>query len=189
MAILKKVAALGLFAALSANQALATDGTIEFTGQILTSTCEFADGDIVAVELGHYAANQFKSIGDHTPFIPVIIPLKDCPTASWDHVDGTKGAFFQVWLETRNGATTGPNNDLVAVTGMDTTATGVGIRIDNSDGTQMALNKLNEPGVFFPITGATMNLNLQAYYVSTVASGAITAGEANASVDVTLDYR
>lgn len=189
MAILKKVAALGLFAALSANQALATDGTIEFTGLILTSTCEFANSDTVTVELGHYAANQFKNVGDHTPYIPVVIPLKNCPITPWDHVDGTKDASFQLWLETRNGSTTGTANDLVAVTGMDAPAKGVGIRIDTIDGTQMALNKLNVPKVSFPITGATMNLNLQAYYVSTVASTDITAGEANASVDVTLDYR
>lgn len=188
MDTLKKVAVIGLLA-LSVSQALATDGTIEFTGQILTTTCEFADGDTVTVELGHYAAAQFKTIGDNTPAIPVVIPLKNCPTTPWEHVDGTEDASFQLWLETRNGSTTGTSNDLVAVTGMDTTATGVGIRIDNSDGTQMALNKLNAPKVSFPITGPTMNINLLAYYVSTVAPSDIKPGEANASVDVTLDYR
>ncbi len=72
---------------------------------------------------------------------------------------------------------------------MDEPATGVGIRIDNDQGTQMAINKLNDPKVSFPITGATMDINLLAYYVSTVESKDITPGEANASVDVTLDYR
>lgn len=38
-------------------------------------------------------------------------------------------------------------------------------------------------------TGEQTDVNLQAYYVSTVESSAITAGEANASVDVTIDYR
>lgn len=178
----------GLFA-LSASQAWATDGTIEFTGQILTSTCEFADSDTINVELGHYAASQFKSVGDKTPDIPVTIPLKNCPVAPWEHVDGVTDASFQLWLETRSGGTVGTNNELIAVTGLDEPATGVGIRIDNDQGTQMAINKLNDPKLSFPITGATMNINLLAYYVSTVESKDITPGEANATVDVTLDYR
>ncbi|EGT3574076.1 fimbrial protein [Citrobacter sp. ANG330] len=188
MNIISKTAIASLLT-FAACHAWATDGTIEFTGQILTSTCEFAGDDVVEIELGHYAAGQFKSIGDKTPSIPVAIPLKNCPTDPWEHVDGTTDASFQLWLETLSGGTVGANNDLIEVTGMDTAATGVGIRIDSSDGTQMALNKLNDPKVSFPITGATMNINLVAYYVSTVDSKDITAGEANASVDVTLDYR
>ncbi|EPG4959877.1 TPA: fimbrial protein [Citrobacter amalonaticus] len=188
MKIINKTAIASLLT-FAACHAWATDGTIEFTGQILTSTCEFAGGEVVEIELGHYAAGQFKSIGDKTPSIPVAIPLKNCPIAPWKHVDGTTDASFQIWLETLNGGTVGTDNNLVAVTGMDTAATGVGIRIDTNDGTQMFLNKLNDPKVSFPITGATMNLNLVAYYVSTVDAQDITAGEANASVDVTLDYR
>ena len=35
--------------ALSAGSAWATDGTIEFTGEIVTSTCEFSNGDVINV--------------------------------------------------------------------------------------------------------------------------------------------
>lgn len=176
---------------LSAGSAMATDGTIEFTGEILNSTCEFDNGDTINIELGHYAAKQFKSIGDRSPAVPVDIPLKNCPTETWKHVDGTTDNSFQVWLETRSGGTTGANNELVAVTGKKTAATGVGIRIARaSDDTPMALNKLNDPKIsFVPGTDGTATVALQAYYVSTVASTAITPGEANAAVDVTIDYR
>lgn len=177
--------------ALSAGGAWATDGTIEFTGEILISTCDFANGDVINIELGHYAAAQFKSIGDRTPAIPVDIPLENCPTAEWAHVDGSTDNSFQLWLETRNGGTTGTNNELVAVTGMGTAAKGVGIRIDSvKHQTQMALNKLTTPKVSFtPEADGKTTVALQAYYVSTVESTAITPGEANASVDVTIDYR
>ncbi|WP_218676240.1 fimbrial protein [Citrobacter braakii] len=179
--------------ALSAGSAWATDGTIEFTGEILTSTCEFSNGDVINVELGHYAAAQFKSVGDRSPAIPVDIPLKNCPTTPWEHVDGTTDNSFQVWLETRAGGTvTAPDHDdLVAVSSLDTPATGVGIRIDRaSDGQQMSLNKLTTPKVSFtPEADGTTTVGLQAYYVSTVDSSLITPGEANASVDVTIDYR
>ncbi|WFZ83772.1 type 1 fimbrial protein [Citrobacter freundii] len=177
--------------ALSAGSAWATDGTIEFTGEILTSTCEFANGDTINVELGHYAAAQFKTIGDRSPAIPVDIPLKNCPTAEWLHVDGTTDNSFQLWLETRAGGTVADHDDLVAVSSIDTAATGVGIRIDRaSDGTQMSLNKLTPPEVSFtPETDGTTTVGLQAYYVSTIDSAQITPGEANATVDVTIDYR
>lgn len=92
-----KSIAVGLLA-LSAGSAWATDGTIEFTGEILTSTCEFANGDTINVELGHYAAKQFKSVGDRSPAIPVDIPLKNCPTTPWKHLDGNTDNSFQMWL-------------------------------------------------------------------------------------------
>ncbi|MES3500359.1 fimbrial protein [Citrobacter portucalensis] len=177
---------------LSAGSAWATDGTIEFTGEILTNTCEFADGDVINVELGHYAANQFKEVGDHSPAIPVDIPLKNCPTTPWEHVDGTTDNSFQLWLETRAGGTVVGFDNLVAPTSLDTAATGVGIRIDRaSDGKQMSLNKLTAgPKISFkPEADGTTTVGLQAYYVSTVTSPQITQGEANASVDVTIDYR
>ncbi|EDV9707237.1 fimbrial protein [Salmonella enterica] len=177
--------------ALSAGSAWATDGTIEFTGEILTSTCEFASGDVINVELGHYSAHQFKSVGDRTPAIPVDIPLKNCPTTPWVHVNGTTDNSFQLWLETRAGGTVAGHDDLVAVSSLDTAATGVGIQIDRaSDGMQMPLNKLAEPKISFtPEADGTATIGLQAYYVSTIDSKQITPGEANASVDVTIDYR
>ena len=189
MNIIAKSVAVGLLA-ISAGSAWASDGTIEFTGEITTNTCEFANGDTVNVELGHYSNTQFKNVGDKSPTTQFTIPLTNCPTEAWKHVDGTTSASFQLWLETRSSCTTGTDNDLVAVTGSGTPATGVGIRIDRaSDGTQLALNKLNDTPVYFDITGETTDVNLQAYYVSTAEASAITAGEANASVDVTIDYR
>lgn len=190
MSKLCKLAIAGMLA-LAAGNVMATDGTIEFTGEILSSTCEFENGDVINVELGHYAASQFKEPGDRSPAIPVDIPLKNCPTEPWVHTDGNTDSSFQIWLETRSGGTTGTNNELVAVTGMEKAATGVGIRIDRaSDGMQMALNKLNSPKVTFaPAADGTATVGLQAYYVSTVATSLITPGEANASVDVTVDYR
>lgn len=177
--------------ALSAGSAWATDGTIEFTGQILTSTCQFANGDTIDIELGHYSSKQFKSVGDRSPAIPVNIPLKNCPATPWKHLDNNTDNSFQIWLETRTSGTVSGYDDLVAVTSLDTPASGVGIRIDRaSDGKQMSLNKLTDPKISFtPEADGTAMVGLQAYYVSTVESSAIVPGEANATVDVTIDYR
>ncbi|WP_105273618.1 fimbrial protein [Escherichia sp. MOD1-EC7003] len=185
-----KTALAGLLALFAAS-ASATDGTIEFKGEILGTVCEFADSDVVEVQLGSYASHQFKFVGDKSPTVPFTIPLKNCPTTAWEHDDGSVDASFQLWLETRSGGTTGPDNNLVAVTGAISTETaeGVGIHIEKDANTPMALNKLNSPRTIFPITGVTMDLNLAAYYVSTVESTAIKPGDADATVDVTLDYR
>ncbi|MFG3825571.1 type 1 fimbrial protein, partial [Escherichia coli] len=86
----------------------------------------------------------------------------NCPTIPWEHVDGTTDASFQLWLETRSGATTGANNDLVAVTSLDPAdaAEGVGIRIEKDSTNILALNKLNTPKIAFPITGSVMKVDL-----------------------------
>ena len=96
-----------------------------------------------------------------------------------------------MWLETRSGGTVAGNENLIAVNSLDVPATGVGIRIDRAiDGKQMSLNKLTDPKISFtPEADGTTTVGLQAYYVSTVDSSAITPGEANATVDVTIDYR
>lgn len=191
MNVIKKTLIASCLAMLAGN-VMATDGTIEFTGEILLNTCQFANGDVVNVELGHYSVDQFKGVGDRSPAIPFDIPLTGCPTTEWQHVNGSTDNSFQVWLETRTNGTTGANNELVKVSGAttETTATGVGIRIDSvqHNNTQMALNKLNTPGITFtPEVDGTATVGLQAYYVATNAL--VTPGQANATVDVTIDYR
>lgn len=104
MNVIAKSVAVGLLA-MAAGSAWASDGTIEFTGEITTSTCEFANGDTVNVELGHYSNTQFKTVGDKSPTTPFTIPLTNCPTEAWKHVDGSESKSFQLWLETRNGGT------------------------------------------------------------------------------------
>jgi major type 1 subunit fimbrin (pilin) len=67
-------------------------------------------------------------------------------------------------------------------------ADGVGIQIlDATTKDVMLLNTL--PTVTYDITSATMNINLLANYQSYKTPDLITAGPADASVNVTLDYR
>lgn len=95
---------------------------------------------------------------------------------------------FRIWLEA---PTVADHPDLVQVTSPfeeDTIADGVGIKI--LDGDTKAVMDLNTlPEIVYSIPSATMNINLIAYYESFKGSTLITAGPANASVNVTLDYR
>lgn len=84
-----KTAIVGLLA-LFAGNAAATDGEIVFDGEILKSACEINDSDKkIEVALGHYNAEQFRSVGDRSPKIPFTIPLVNCPVTGWEHDNGT----------------------------------------------------------------------------------------------------
>ncbi|STM21802.1 fimbrial-like adhesin protein [Escherichia coli] len=72
-------------------------------------------------------------------------------------------------------------------------ATGVGIRIDDAEsGNLMPLNAMGNDNTVYQIpadSNGIVNVDLIAYYVSTVEASEITPGEADAVVNVTLDYR
>lgn len=191
---LTKSAVAGLLA-LFAGNAAATDGEIVFDGEILKSACEINDPDKqIEVALGHYNAEQFRSIGDNSPKIPFTIPLVNCPTTGWEHDNGKTEASFRLWLETRdNGTVTGYPNLAKVGSFSGTAATGVGIRIDDAEsGNIMPLNAMGSNNTVYQIpadSNGAVNIDLLAYYVSTVAHADITPGEADAVVNVTLDYR
>ncbi len=139
-----KTAIVGLLA-LFAGNAAATDGEIVFDGEILKSACEINDSDKkIEVALGHYNAEQFRSVGDRSPKIPFTIPLVNCPVTGWEHDNGNVEASFRLWLETRDNGTV-PNFPNLAKVGSfaGTAATGVGIRIDDAEsGNLMPLNAM-----------------------------------------------
>ncbi|HFG9583254.1 TPA: fimbrial protein [Salmonella enterica subsp. enterica serovar Victoria] len=173
-----KTAIAGLLA-LFAGNATATDGEIVFDGEILKSACEINDSDRkIEVALGHYNAEQFRSVGDRSPKIPFTIPLVNCPMAGWEHDNGTVTNF--------------PNLAKVG-SFAGTAATGVGIRIDDAEsGNIMPLNAMGTENTVYQIpaeSAGVVNVDLIAYYVSTVEASEITPGEADAVVNVTLDYR
>ncbi len=84
-----KTAIVGLLA-LFAGNAAATDGEIVFDGEILKSACEINDSDKkIEVALGHYNAEQFRSVGERSPKIPFTIPLVNCPVTGWSTITAT----------------------------------------------------------------------------------------------------
>ncbi len=64
--VTKTAAIAGLLALLAGNAA--NDGEIVFDGEILKSACEINDSDKkIEVALGHYNAEQFRSVGNRGP--------------------------------------------------------------------------------------------------------------------------
>jgi|MedtruStandDraft_1076414.scaffolds.fasta_scaffold00389_20 major type 1 subunit fimbrin (pilin) len=184
---MKKVNAL-LFALLNASisPVFAVDGAISFHGSIITQACEVNNGEDVDVELGTFSAAQFTAVGEKSPSIPFVLPLTNCPVAA---AQEDPVPHFRLWLETE----TVPGHDDLAMLGNDfedTMADGVGVKIvDATTKKAMPYNVLPPEDMEYQSTAATLNINLLAYYVSYKEPKDITAGPADARVNVTLDYR
>lgn len=180
-----KLLAGGIFMAMAANS-YAIDGAINFHGEIITQACVINGGQDIDVPLGTYSAAQFREITNTSPKIPFTIPLTNCPYAE----DGSiETDHFRIWLE----AVTVPEHpNLIQIADEfkdGSSATGVGIRIVDAKTPETPLEINTLPTVTYDIEGEVMNVNLMAYYESFAAATAITAGLADAVVNVTLDYR
>ncbi|RJT42136.1 fimbrial protein [Rahnella woolbedingensis] len=174
----------GLLLAL-AGSSYAIDGRINFTGAIIKTACVINNGSDVDVQLGTYSAAQFQQIGDTSPEIPFTLPLTNCPVAQ---KDTDPVPHFVIWMEADAVDATHPNLVKLANSFGDPMADGVGIQIMDAATKQvMLLNTL--PTLSYDIKTATMNINLLANYQSFKNPTDITAGPADASVNVTLDYR
>lgn len=180
-----KLLAGGIFMAMAVNS-YATDGAINFHGEIITQACIINGYQDIDVPLGTYSAAQFVSVGDPSPKIPFTIPLTNCPYAE----DGSEETdHFRLWLEAPT-VPDHPNLIQIADEFKDgSAATGVGIRIVDAKTPETPLEINSLPTLTYKIEGDVMNVNLMAYYESFAAATEITAGLADAVVNVTLDYR
>ncbi|MFP2514402.1 fimbrial protein [Buttiauxella agrestis] len=162
-------------AAVSASNAFAISGTVNFTGEILDAACTV---DVASqnqtVALGAYNKSEFTTSGDVTAAKRFSIVLKDCPatvTAAHVRFDGTPEAS---------------NPDLLAI---DSTvagaATGVAINLMSADMVQLPLHGEN-PYRYNLSSSADNTLNFYAQYKSTVNT--VTAGPANSVANFSVIY-
>ena len=168
------------FAALAPNTARASDGTITFNGNVLSSTCSVGTvtggsvtGSDVAVTLPDVQSSAFTGPGVTAGLTPFSLNLTGCPvTPSGVQV----GATFATNIDAATGAITSTGTSNVEVQ----LATPAGAGFD-----------LNSQPAFGPVTAtisggtATLAYGAQYYQPSTTA---ITPGTVNASVTYTLTY-
>jgi major type 1 subunit fimbrin (pilin) len=152
----------------------AADANINFTGRIVSSTCDatagVSGGQNISVQLGDYTPSSFATVGSESPAKPFKIQLTDCPASG-----GPASATV-----TFTGTADSVNNSYVAVTGG---ATGVAINIKDASGNvpvnlESALYTLN--------TDATQALNFTANYISTAATPG--PGDADATLTANVAY-
>jgi major type 1 subunit fimbrin (pilin) len=155
------------------NVAHASDGTVNFIGELKDTTCNVIANNNITVDLGTPSIHSFDAVGSTSSSAQFNITLKQC-SASTSHVrinfDGTMD----------------PNNSTLL--GLDLGgAEGVGIRIEEADGTQVSFNDtstLVEHNVD-PNTNE-VSINYIAKYQKTLDT--VTPGIANATSHFTVNY-
>lgn len=161
--------------ALSASNAFATAGTVNFTGEILDAACTVdVASQNQSVALGSYNKSEFGASGAVTAAKKFTVVLKGCPAAVTSaHVrfDGTP-------------ATTDSN--LLAIDSTVTgAATNIAINLMSADMTQLPLHGDNAYRYTLSST-ADNNLDFYAQYKSTAAT--VTAGPANSAANFSVIY-
>lgn len=171
---------LALTSIFTAQQALAADGTIRFTGSIEETACKVdaSSGD-VPVSLGKWGTASLASAGATTSPQTFQLKFTGCTTGT-----------YALRLEGNTVAATGENANLIALdpAGTGKTATNVGIQVTGSDDKIVPVNSSLADGFTFAVAeGDTSTvLDLKAYYKAT---GVATAGAANASVGFSVEYK
>ncbi|MGN7790329.1 fimbrial protein [Enterobacter sp. 22452] len=167
------LAALGVAASLLTSLAQASDGTINFTGEILDSACtvDIGTDNTMIVDLGKVAKTAFTGVGSTASAHSFKLNLTDCP----DTVTSTTVMF--------DGIAYAGDDTALALTADEGVATGVGVQI--SDAAQNVIS-LFTPSPSYTLVAGDNVLPFVARYIQKGA--AVTAGPANSVTQFTLNY-
>lgn len=152
----------------------AADGTIEFTGSIISPPCTLDSANTnINVPLGVYTTDALAGKDTETTAQDFNIALTDCSTDKFDAV------------QTRfNFTPDSSDSKYIAITGSDS-ASGVAIKLMEQDG---SLIKPNSESKAVPLpAGQALNLSYKASYISTAET--VTEGSANANGTFELMYQ
>lgn len=160
----------------AAFNAMAANGNVKFTGEIVQSTCKIVDKDqSKEVFLGKYPTTAFPTAGTVSGDKAFDISLEKCEAGNYTlRFDGN---------------TPDGHPDLLAVTGG---AVGVGVEILNNKGETLTISQevMGPAEVTFASGGdkpGTATFNLRARYKS--YQNQITAGQANSNATFTIAYK
>ncbi len=183
-------------ASVLANGAMAADGTINFTGEIVAASCNITGGagtsvtgdkgnQIIDVKLGKVAIDSLSG-GGIAGGTNINLNL-DCGST------GTGLTHVQLKFDPASGSGFDSNSGLLKTSG---TASGVGIGLYKTDGTRINLANSGdvfetelvkagtEPGVTY-----SASMNLRAGYVMSGKLEDVKAGTADGTLPFTLTYR
>ncbi|KVC73062.1 hypothetical protein WJ47_28525 [Burkholderia ubonensis] len=160
-----------LVAAFGSTSALAADGTVNFHGKIVATTCKVNNANI-QVPLGAIGVEQLAEAGRESRRVPFQIELNECN----DQLSGVRAQF--------EGVSHNDDPTLLAIGSGKDDAKGVGIQLMDEGGAQIGINSETDT---FQLTPGSNVLTFNANYVST--SNDVEAGAANGTASFTLNYR
>ena len=177
MTMKKLLISLAVISAINTGAAFASDGVINFTGEIIDSSCQVDTGSKdMTVNLGKVNKSSFNQVGDEVSATKFSIKLTGCPTVA----TGTTQAAIKF-----EGQSVDSDDTVLALS--ETTGAAAGIGVEIKDWADNPISMRATPSSFMPIgTDGTMTLNYTAYYRST--SDTVTAGVANAAASFTVVY-
>lgn len=157
------------------NNALAEDGTIDFTGEIIDNACELASGsDALKVNLGKVSKTALPTTGSTASATQFTIKLINCPATA-------SSAAVKFDADSYSG-----DSSVIALKNEPNVATGVGIQI--TDDTNKVVPLFTESKKYPLKTGANVvnNLDFRARYIA--KADTVTAGLANGNATFTINY-
>ncbi|HFZ1748450.1 TPA: fimbrial protein [Klebsiella oxytoca] len=182
----KNVLVLAMLTALMSGSALAasgennsSDATLNFSGKVTSSLCQVNTSDLTKnISLGEISATALQASGK-APAQSFNVVLNNCDTST--------GKISYVFADS-NGSS--PNAAYLEPTSGDATASGVGVFLEQSNGTKINIGQAVELDT---IKGADGNsalpqqtIPLKAYIGKKTNNGQTTAGSVNATAIMTI---
>jgi len=160
---------------LSTSAMAATDGKVNFEGNVVDTPCVVASKSVnQTVTLNNVKSSSFTAVGNTSAPVGFTISLEQCTPGT---IKTATAAF--------SGLADAKDNTLVSVGTASGSATGIGIEIlDAAKGTTVAMNGA---GTDFGLINGNTDLNFQARYKSTNAT--VGVGPANGSADFAITYK
>lgn len=178
-------ASIAMASILGLNAAQAADGTINFTGDVITSTCKVDAGSTTAsLALPKVATSQLATVGATNGRTGFKISVTDCATT------GT-GIPTQVGVAFESGPSVNPATGQLTAGAAAGAAKGVEIAILNDEQVKI---KLGDPQATSNSKLATIGtdgkavFNYSAEYIATATGADLTAGPLSASLTYSLTY-
>lgn len=163
----------GLILAMSSTL-FAADNNLHFSGNLLSKSCALVvDGQYLAEVRFPTVSRQDLNVAGQSARVPVVFKLKDCK--------GPAGYNVKVTL------TGVEDSEQPGFLALDTssTAQGVGIGMEKTDGMQVAINNTN--GATFALTNGNKDINFRAW-LQAKSGRDVTIGEFTASLTATFEY-
>lgn len=170
----KTLVSLALVLSAYGSAAMAADGTVKFSGDIVDTPCVVSTDSVnQTVTLGKVKASKFAKVKDTSADQGFSIKLEECDNT----VKKTASVMF-------TGSQDSTDNTLLAISNVAGAATGVGIEILSNAGTVIPLGTASADNSLQ--TGENV-LNFKAHYKSTLAS--VGVGPANSQADFQVSYK
>ncbi|EFL4480735.1 fimbrial protein [Escherichia fergusonii] len=152
----------------------AVDNNLHFYGNLLSKSCTLVvDGQYLAEVHFPTVSRQDLNVAGQSARVPVVFKLKDCK--------GPAGYNVKVTLV---GVEDSEQPGFLALDS-SSTAHGVGIGMEKTDGTKVAIN--NTSGATFTLTNGNNNINFRAW-LQAKSGRDVTIGDFTASVTATFEY-